>query len=85
MIEYAVDARTRRRIEETRELGEKEFRPVGIEADRNGAAVQMEKGAFLYESGVSEALAEEELELVSFEPPPEALVTVYEVIASGGG
>lgn len=46
MIEYRVDAKTRRRIEETRELGEKEFRPVGIEADRNGAPIPVEHPFF---------------------------------------
>jgi acyl-CoA dehydrogenase len=39
VIEYAVDGATRRRIEEARELGAKELRPVGLEADRNGAPI----------------------------------------------
>ncbi|MCG8589565.1 MAG: acyl-CoA dehydrogenase family protein [Proteobacteria bacterium] len=38
-MEFAVDDATRRRLEEARELGEKEFRPAGIEADRNDAPI----------------------------------------------
>ncbi len=38
-MHFAVDEATRRRIEEVRELGEKEIRPVGLEADRNGAPI----------------------------------------------
>ena len=38
-MQFAVDETTRRRIEEARELGEKEIRPVGLEADRNGAPI----------------------------------------------
>jgi acyl-CoA dehydrogenase len=38
-MEFAVDAETRRRIEETRALGEKEYRPAGLEADRRGAPI----------------------------------------------
>ena len=38
-MEFAIDETTRRRIEQTRELGEKEFRPAGLEADRNGAPI----------------------------------------------
>ncbi len=37
MIEFRVDDETRARIEATRELGRSEFRPAGLEADRNGA------------------------------------------------
>ena len=37
MIDFSVDERTRRKIEETRELGMKEYRPAGIEADLAGA------------------------------------------------
>jgi len=38
-MEFGLDDATRRRIEEVRELGEKEIRPVGLEADRNGAPI----------------------------------------------
>ena len=38
-MQFAVDETTRRRIEEARELGEKEIRPVGLEADRDGAPI----------------------------------------------
>jgi acyl-CoA dehydrogenase len=38
-MEFRVDDETRKLIEATRELGEKEFRPAGLEADRNGAPI----------------------------------------------
>lgn len=38
-MEFAVDAAVRRRIEEVREIGQKEFRPAGLEADRRGAPI----------------------------------------------
>lgn len=38
-MEFAVDADTRRAIEEAREVGEKELRPAGLEADRRGAPI----------------------------------------------
>ena len=38
-MEFAIDPATRRQLEEARELGEKEFRPAGLEADRNGAPI----------------------------------------------
>ena len=38
-MEFAIDATTRDRIEQARELGEREFRPVGLEADRNAAPI----------------------------------------------
>jgi acyl-CoA dehydrogenase len=46
VIEYAVDEKTRHRIEQTRELGEKEFRPVGLEADRAGAPIPVDHPFF---------------------------------------
>ena len=39
MIEFAIDENARGKIEATRELGEKEFRPAGLEADRNSAPI----------------------------------------------
>lgn len=38
-MEFAVDRAVQRRIEEVREIGEKEFRPAGLEADRRGAPI----------------------------------------------
>jgi acyl-CoA dehydrogenase len=38
-MDFAVDAETRKRIEETRALGEREFRPAGLEADRRGSPI----------------------------------------------
>ena len=38
-MEFAVDAETHKLIEETRELGEREFRPAGLEADRRGGPI----------------------------------------------
>ena len=38
-MEFRVDDGTRRHIEQARELGEKEYRPAGLEADRNGAPI----------------------------------------------
>ena len=35
-MDFSIDAETRSLIEATRELGEKEYRPAGIEADRRG-------------------------------------------------
>ncbi len=36
-MEFRVDDETRKRIEAARDLGERELRPAGLEADRNGA------------------------------------------------
>ncbi|MDP6978246.1 MAG: acyl-CoA dehydrogenase family protein [Myxococcota bacterium] len=38
-MEFTVDPETRRAIEQARELGEKELRPAGLEADRRGAPI----------------------------------------------
>lgn len=38
-MEFKVDADTRKLIERARELGEKEFRPAGLEADRRGSPI----------------------------------------------
>jgi len=38
-MEFSVDSETRRAIERARELGEKELRPAGLEADRKGAPI----------------------------------------------
>ena len=38
-MDFSIDAETRTLIEATRELGEKEFRPAGIEADRRGGPI----------------------------------------------
>jgi acyl-CoA dehydrogenase len=38
-MEFAVDARTRELVEQARELGEKEYRPAGLEADRRGGPI----------------------------------------------
>ncbi len=38
-MEFAIDEATRRRLDEARELGEKEIRPVGLEADRKGEPI----------------------------------------------
>ncbi len=38
-MELRIDDATRQKIEAARELGEKEFRPVGLEADRNAAPI----------------------------------------------
>ena len=45
-MDFSVDAETRKRIEETRALGEREFRPAGIEADRRGAPIPVEDPFF---------------------------------------
>ena len=39
-MDFQVDSETRKLVEATRELGEKEFRPAGLEADRNGAPIR---------------------------------------------
>jgi len=38
-VEFAVDARTRELVERARELGEREYRPAGLEADRRGSPI----------------------------------------------
>jgi len=38
-MEFSVDETTRRAVEAARELGEKELRPAGLEADRRGAPI----------------------------------------------
>jgi hypothetical protein len=38
-MDFSVDSETRQLIEQTRELGETEFRPAGIEADRRGGPI----------------------------------------------
>ena len=38
-MDFSVDSETRQLIEQTRELGENEFRPAGIEADRRGGPI----------------------------------------------
>ncbi len=38
-MDFEIGERLRRRVEESRELGEKEFRPAGLEADRLGAPI----------------------------------------------
>ncbi|MGY8804620.1 MAG: hypothetical protein ACKVK6_10335, partial [bacterium] len=39
LMDFSVDSETRQLIEQTRELGETEFRPAGIEADRRGGPI----------------------------------------------
>jgi acyl-CoA dehydrogenase len=38
-MDFSVNSETRKLIEQTRELGENEFRPAGIEADRRGGPI----------------------------------------------
>ncbi len=38
-MEFAIDAAMRERIEEAREVGQREIRPAGLEADRNAAPI----------------------------------------------
>lgn len=38
-MDFSIDAETRALIEATRELGEKEYRPAGLEADRRGGPI----------------------------------------------
>jgi len=53
--------------------------------DELRVSVQMDAEVFLYEPQVNAALEAAEFELAGFDPPEEAFVTVYEVVASGGG
>jgi acyl-CoA dehydrogenase len=45
-MEFSIDVDMQRRIAEARDLGEKEFRPVGLEADRNAAPLPVDHPFF---------------------------------------
>ncbi|MFT5695977.1 MAG: acyl-CoA dehydrogenase [Myxococcota bacterium] len=45
-MEFSIDAGTQRKIDEAREFGEKELRPVGIEADQNAAPLPVDHPFF---------------------------------------
>ena len=58
---------------------------VELDDESLQVSVQMEADVFLYEPEVTAALDAADFELAGFDPPQEAFVTVYEVVASGGG
>jgi acyl-CoA dehydrogenase len=45
-MDFTIDDATRQKIAATREWGEKEMRPVGLEADREGRPIPVEHGYF---------------------------------------
>ena len=45
-MEFSIDVDVQRRIDEARELGAKEFRPAGLEADRNAAPLPVDHPFF---------------------------------------
>jgi acyl-CoA dehydrogenase len=45
-MELAIDKRTRERLESARELGQREVRPVGLEADRLSRPIPVDHGYF---------------------------------------
>jgi len=58
---------------------------VEIDLESRRANVQTKAGLFLYEPQVRAAFSSASVEFGSFDPPSEALVTVYVVQAAGGG
>ena len=58
---------------------------VEVELEARRASVEMTEGVFLYDAQVRAAFAAADVEFGSFQPPAEALVTVYVVEAAGGG
>ena len=45
-LDFSIDEGTRKRLEEARELGRREVRPAGLEADRNGAPLPVDHAYF---------------------------------------
>jgi len=45
-MEFTIDPATREKLEEAREIGEREMRPVGLEADRAGAPIPPDHAYF---------------------------------------
>ena len=58
---------------------------VELDLEARRANVQTRSGLFLYEPQVRAAFSSANVEFASFQPPSEALVTVYVVEAGGGG
>jgi len=58
---------------------------VELDLEMRKATIQTKTGLFLYEPQVRAAFTSAQVDLASFHPPSEALVTVYVVQAAGGG